>query len=187
MKPHIDLFAGLDSRPILGSASQKAGLYYERAVCEWFERRFLCARQPAVSWPGVWRRRRFPDLLVFPSKRLHSCVVVEVKHQFIESSVWQVRDYADAIGRAWPFCSVRMLIVCAQVLSPSGLEECILHDGVKWPVNGRPLVGVLSKRELRMDRLHGLDCDPPGAVRESGSVGHGVRCRGELSGVAAKA
>lgn len=186
-RPSIDLFAGLDRRPVLGTPSQRAGLYYERKVCEWFERRFLCARQPAVRWPGRWPKVRYPDLLVFRGAKLQRCVVVEVKHQFVESSVWQVEEYAQAVREAYPFCAVYALIICEQVLESVDLPLVSVQVLDYLLLEHSLSLGVLTKRELRMDRLNGLDCAAPGAIREPGSVGNCLRSRSELPGMAAEA
>lgn len=164
--------------PARGSQAQRAGVYYERAVTDYFARPFLVAPQPTLL-PSKKR----PDLLVF-DPGFFDCVVVEIKRQYVESSQSQVAEYAQLVGEALPFLRIRTLVVCGELLR---LEPNLRVVGLSelFALRANELsVLVLSKRELRLG-LNGSDLchrqPSAGSVRKLGgprdpvSVLHGLR------------
>lgn len=184
--PLLDLSKCGEARRVVGSPSQKAGLYYERQVVRWFERRFLCVAQPELRWPGGRVKR--PDILVFDAE-MKKCVVVEVKHQYVSGAAQQVEEYRDAVGSALPWLRVSALIVCGQILwIDNGVYWIGEEDILRLPPNScgiMPLSKIAMKRDF--DGLEGGRRLPKDPIWESGSFGDvgSVGCR--VPGVVAKA
>lgn len=191
----LDLLASLEKRKVRGTPAQRAGLYYERAVIEWFYRwdptLWYCA-QPALR---LGRFKYRPDLLVF-DREVEAVLVVEVKLQLQPAAVGQVWNYTRLVRGALPWCDVRPLIVCGQVVyyEEGANFVDITKEGWKLSEVG-PNVFVLGKRELRLMGVgrgasagvgYGRDGNPEGALRELGGVRDAVCGGGELLGVAAK-
>lgn len=166
-----------------GSQAQRAGVYYERAVTEWFAARFgFVAPQPTLL-PSKKR----PDLLVF-EPGCSECVVVEIKRQYVESSQHQVQEYARLVREALPFCRVRTLVVCGQLLRlEPALRIVTVEEMFALPADV-PSVLILSKRELRLGADGSADCRRGTAstpVRKPGSIGNVVSVLHGLRGVVA--
>lgn len=177
--------------PAKGSPAQRAGVYYERAVTDFFARQFLVAPQPTLL-PSKKR----PDLLVF-DPGCFDCVIVEIKRQYIESSQSQVAEYARLVGEALPFLRIRTLVVCGELLR---LEPNLRVVGITelFSLQENDLsVLVLSKRELKRASFAGelrlglngsgvLHRQPSAdSVRKSGSPRYVVDVLRGLHGVVA--
>ncbi len=185
-KPYMVLGEVQASTP-RGSASQRAGLYYEQKVRDYFALRYLCAYQVCLRWPGRWHKAKYPDLLLF-NEEMTRCVVVEVKHQFTELALPQVKQYEDVLRVAYPWLTFSSLVVCGQLVQNPGVHHAAFTPAVfSLP---SPSVMVLSKRELKAGKYDGLDGSGGAAQAsfwESGSVRYpGGEFRG-VSSVVAKA
>lgn len=184
--PLIDLSKCGEDRKVVGSSAQRAGLYYERKVVKWFERRFLCAAQPELRWPGGRTKR--PDILVFDTKMMQ-CVVVEVKHQYVSGATKQVEEYRDAVSSALPWLKVSALIVCGQILwIDNGVYWIGEEDILRLPPNScgiMPLSKIAMKRDF--NGLEGSRRLPKDPIWESGSFGNVVGIGSGVSGMVTKA
>lgn len=170
-----------------GSAAQRAGVYYERAVTAWFAARFLVAEQATLSTGCA--RPCFPDLLVF-DRACTSCVVVEIKRQYVEAAQPQASRYAALLRRAYPWLRVTTLVVCGELTRLEARLRLVSPAEVFSLQEDALSVLVLSKRELRLGNLDGLDfCGGTsfGLVRELGGVRDRLGFHGGVPCVAAKA
>lgn len=142
----VDFRACLLERKVSGTPSQRAGLYYERKVVRWFTERFpLCAPQPVIYAQG---RHFRPDLLVFDAS-MRSCVVVEVKHQFVWSAQSQALGYMLLLREAFSWLRLRTLIVCGQMYENYGPIN-VIGAGDLMSLREGCNAFVLSERVLRL-------------------------------------
>lgn len=180
----------IDLRPTLvearGNAAQRAGIYYERKVASYFSSQFLCAIQPTIRRQNARDKR--PDLLLF-DEELTSCVVVEVKYSFFPGAFVQLATYASLVKKELPWVRVGTLVVCKNFEPQAGTR--LVDKTQLFSLSEKPeAVWVLSDRELRVGRSHGLFVGGgalPAAVRQLGAHGNTVRRGGRVLGVAAKA
>lgn len=181
--PFIDLASCVTKRLIRGNASQRVGLYYERAVLRWFSERFaLCAPQPEI-WEGSYVVRR-PDLLVFDDT-CSRCVVVEVKNTFHLGAVKQAAIYVNYVRRWMPALEVRSLVVCANISVSEDVEFVSIKNLFTLGAS-KCNVFVLSRRELRLGTLDGSFVAGEAPLRSVGFGGNPVRSRNRVSRMAAK-
>lgn len=167
----IDFAASTIYRPVRGTPSQRAGLYYEAAVLRWFTQLFsLCAPQPVLH---VGRRILRPDLLLF-SEGARECVIVEVKNTFTWSALRQGEMYGRAVGLAFPWIRTSVLLVTRH--SPdslSGIRLVTKEEFFDLSQNECNLF-TLSKRELSVSGAAGGSDSggivPQGSFREPGSA-----------------
>lgn len=191
-KPVIYLKSSLLQRPVAGTPSQRAGLYYERKVLSWFDERFLCVPQLIIQ---VGRARFRPDIIAFDRASARA-TVIEVKHQFCWNAQRQVDRYAGLLRSVYPWLSVNTLIVCEQVptLEPGIVLLSDVSSMFSLPLTST-YVFPLSSRRLRVSSVMGGSPDgsklagilTPTAVRSARLDRYTLRCGGGLLGVAAKA